>query len=328
MFKIISQGKFWLLLGLLLGFDAQLTSTVSAAVKPEQFYLSQGLSQNLDSLRNSTKNQLFIADNQGIFKVAYVPVEKQDYQQYEQILQQSQLFEAIATTLNEILILPSDITIVFSECGTINAFYDPQSQAIVMCYELIDDFAKFSAQYAANEEELLQATLGGIMYVLAHELAHALIHVLDIPVVGREEDAADQLAIIIATKLGEYEGKLGEFGKQMAIIPALQYRLKSQNSQEKNTVYWDDHPLDLQRYYNIICLLYGSDTTKYKTLAILAELPGARAQKCPGEYVQAYNGWLRLLQPHLETELTTDSPQSPPSSSQEPQPPANDKILW
>src|SRR5947209_7982502 len=43
---------------------------------------------------------------------------------------------------------------------------------------------------------------GNVLFVLAHETAHALISVFEIPVIGREEDAADALAAIVALKMG------------------------------------------------------------------------------------------------------------------------------
>ncbi|WP_245602678.1 DUF4344 domain-containing metallopeptidase [Gloeothece verrucosa] len=265
-------------------------------VKAKEVTLSR-LNQILEKA-NPTRSKEIPAVNKkyssskGQFHVAYVPVEQKNYKLLEKVFVQSKFFENLAQSLNQIFVLPSNITIVLSECGQANAFYSPEHQAIIMCYELVEDFAVFSAKYARTDEELFNATLGGTMYVFIHELGHALIHVLDLPVLGKEEDAVDQLAVIIASQAGD-------FGELMAIIPATQYLLNSNETQATNVAYWDEHSLDIQRYYQIICLFYGSNPEKYTDLARLARLPEERAQKCPIEYQKSYNNWTRLLQPHL-----------------------------
>ena len=42
---------------------------------------------------------------------------------------------------------------------------------------------------------------GNVLFVLAHETGHALISEFGLPVLGREEDAADSLAAIVAIKM-------------------------------------------------------------------------------------------------------------------------------
>ncbi|MEK9752119.1 MAG: DUF4344 domain-containing metallopeptidase, partial [Rhodospirillaceae bacterium] len=37
---------------------------------------------------------------------------------------------------------------------------------------------------------------GNVVFTLLHEAGHALIHMLDLPTLGREEDAADNLAAL------------------------------------------------------------------------------------------------------------------------------------
>ncbi|ACK71153.1 hypothetical protein PCC7424_2741 [Gloeothece citriformis PCC 7424] len=285
-------------LGLSLSFLFNFGLTPELTLKAQEVKSSQGnfRLEKLDQAQKIDRSQLYARGGQ--FKVGYAPLENQKYQPIEEVLIESQFFETLAATLNQVFILPSDINIVFAECGEINAFYSPDNQAIIMCYELIEDFAIFSAQYAATDEEWIKSTLGGTMYVFVHELGHALIHVLELPVVGREEDAVDQLAVIIASEAGE-------FGELMAIVPATQYQLRGSQADARNVPYWDEHSLDLQRYYQIICLFYGSNPSKYRTLATLAQLPGDRAQKCPAEYQKLYANWTQLLQPHVRVDFSS-----------------------
>ena len=223
---------------------------------------SQVQAQPLDKQSNSPDD--------GVFKVGYIPVKNPDLKPLEEITQESKLFEAIANELNKIFVLPTDIGIVLAECGQANAFYTSEHRAIVVCYELMVDFARFSSQYATSDQDIAQGMLGGTMYVFLHELGHALIDVLNLPTVGREEDAVDQLATLVSVQAGD-------LADEMTIIPALQYMVRSQETGTQNLPYWGEHSLDLQRYYNIMCLLYGSNPSKYSAIATLAQLPGERA---------------------------------------------------
>ncbi|NJL31644.1 MAG: hypothetical protein HC898_08450 [Phycisphaerales bacterium] len=64
--------------------------------------------------------------------------------------------------------------------------------------------------------------------------------------------------------------------------------------------YWGEHGLDLQRYYMIVCLLYGSDPEAYREFADDAELPAERQQDCPAEFEQVARSWGVLLDQHID----------------------------
>jgi hypothetical protein len=63
--------------------------------------------------------------------------------------------------------------------------------------------------------------------------------------------------------------------------------------------FYDEHGLDLQRAYTIVCYLYGSNPEKYKQLATDTKLPEERQGACVGEYKNQAWSWDELLRPHL-----------------------------
>jgi hypothetical protein len=63
--------------------------------------------------------------------------------------------------------------------------------------------------------------------------------------------------------------------------------------------FYDEHSLDEQRFYNIACLIYGADPTKYKGLVENKVLPEARARRCPTEWARISSAWTSLLKPYL-----------------------------
>ena len=62
------------------------------------------------------------------------------------------------------------------------------------------------------------------------------------------------------------------------------------------------HSLDKQRFYNVICWVYGSNTKKYAELTKGKDpiLPEGRAEGCEQEYERITKAWQTLLGPHLK----------------------------
>lgn len=56
------------------------------------------------------------------------------------------------------------------------------------------------------------------------------------------------------------------------------------------------HLTDGQRFYDLVCLAWGAGPEKAGNLG--PQLPADRRERCAGEFVQARNGWDRLLTPY------------------------------
>ena len=146
-----------------------------------------------------------------------------------------------------------------------------------------------------NEKYERQFVLSNVEFTVRHELAHALIWELKPPVFGKEEDVADIFAVIgqlqMPVRTGEEDivEQLGEVADGWKLEWQLALEEKSDHA------YWDLHSLDIQRYYNIVCLVYGSDPVKHAGLIKTAALPIDRAEWCHEEYDQAQNAmqWAR-----------------------------------
>lgn len=236
---------------------------------------------------------LSCTSDKGDFKVVYEPVTDQNLVPFEQVFQESQLFEGLAESLNEFLILPHDLYIVLGECGQPNAFYTSEKSAIIMCYELMGLLAISFQDLAASDSELGQAMLSTMAFVFFHELGHALIDIYDIPATGREEDAVDQLSTFILA-----EG--GEAGEEMVLTGATWFYLNAENTELSDSAFADEHSLDKQRFYNLACWIYGKDPGKRLPLVTTGMLPEARALRCPDEYVKLSISWDTLLKPYIK----------------------------
>lgn len=256
----------------------------------------------------------FAGVKQSGFRVAYAPSKNPLHEQFRTVLQDNRIFELVAEGLNKTVRLPRTIDIQLVDCGAINAFYDPNNNRIMVCYELLAYFVGVFKPSAQSDAQLGQAVMGATIFSFYHEAGHALIHQLDLPTVGREEDAVDQLATLILMAAGDD-------GIGMALSGAYWFQLQQKAGHE--TPFWDEHSFEGQRFYNILCLIYGSDAAKYGGFVSSGNLPAARAQRCGEEYAKTQRSWEKLLQPHLANDAATEigyTPSVPLAETNDPQP--------
>lgn len=192
--------------------------------------------------------------------------------------------------MNQGIALPRDIWTQFAPCQQVNAYYDPFAVQVVMCYEIVLHFGETFAPFAEDTTQLGAAMINATVFVYFHEMGHALIDQLDLPITGREEDAADQLSTVILAGAGKD-------GEDMALEGAFWFLLKSAGSQDE-LAFWDEHSLDPQRFFNIACWIYGKSPGNHTWLVETELLPQSRAQRCPSEWAQIESSWERLLAPH------------------------------
>jgi hypothetical protein len=160
-----------------------------------------------------------------------------------------------------------------------------------MCYELVSYFLAVFRPHATSAEQVGAVTMGAIVFTFFHELGHALVHHLELPVTGREEDASDQVATLILLEAGDD-------GVAMALSGARWFGLLAKENAQR-TPFWDEHGLDGQRFYNVICLVYGAAPNERAEL-VGEFLPEARAKRCPSEFVKIDAAWQKLLAAHLK----------------------------
>lgn len=145
--------------------------------------------------------------------------------------------------------------------------------------------------------------LSNTAWTLYHELGHALVDVFDIPVLGREEDAVDDLAVLMM--LGEEPSVLRD---QMITDAAWywSYAGAEQEAAGHQPAYWDEHSLNQQRFYRAICIAYGSDPDRFAHLAEVAHLPADMQDTCVWQYEAALSAWQTVLSGHVNAGAPAD----------------------
>lgn len=234
------------------------------------------------------------SSDKGDFKVVHTPLADHKYDSIDQAIRENRTLEDAAEQLNEKLALPQDITLQAKSCGQPNAFYNPDDHSLTICYELMEHFYNLAKAQGKSEQESNIYMNDAITFVFCHELGHALIDTYKLPVTGREEDVADQLATYVSCE------ELGERGERAAAAGAMSFAYQSGGGrgQPGDQAYADEHSLDQQRFYNILCWLYGHDPNKHSKIVSSGALPRNRAQRCSGEYHQIVTTWQELLKPY------------------------------
>lgn len=237
----------------------------------------------------------------GVFKMRYEEGKDDASKAFAASLKEMAVFDALAGGITDTVRLPNDLNGVFRNCGEINAFYDPKTREVIMCYELLSMLSDTAARNSNDADSNGQFVLGAAFFFFLHELGHALVDQLDLPITGKEEDAVDEIATLIMLA-GDEEDSGGQ-GAQMVAAAAFQFKEMAATRQSMtDLVFWDEHSLDAQRMYGILCMIYGSNPTANAAMVGDQGLPKARAAQCPADYQKRQRAWERLLESSLKPE--------------------------
>lgn len=127
----------------------------------------------------------------------------------------------VAQVVHDLTFPGMDVTWSVESCGMINAFYAPVSKHLTICTEL--------------------AALGPslVWFAASHEMGHAMIRQLNIPITGMEEMAADEVASLEMCVFQDHCDDLA--------IVARYFWIRGHDEDPT-----DDHPGDKRRGFTLI----------------------------------------------------------------------------
>lgn len=231
------------------------------------------------------------ADVGGRFVATYEPASTETAAD-EQFLRDRSVLDDFADNMNGYVRIPRDINVIGRDCGESNAFYNAEDHTIELCYELVGEERESFSAAGDSGEELDTAVYRSVVAILYHEVGHALIGELELPITGREEDVADQMAAYILTS--------DDDSKDFLLTAADSYALAGSRVEEyDDTDFSDTHSLDPQRSANFLCYVYGSDEITFQYLVDDGALNEDRAESCGEEYEKLSTAWDTLLEPHI-----------------------------
>ena len=136
----------------------------------------------------------------------YVPPKDAAQQAIYDQMKQGRALENLQQLLSP-LRLPYPLTLKVAGCdGAKNAWYG--DEVITVCYELLAEIVKNApAQDLPIGVSRADTVIGAALDIFLHETGHADFNMLQIPVLGREEDAADQFSAYVMLRLSKDEAR-------------------------------------------------------------------------------------------------------------------------
>jgi hypothetical protein len=197
-----------------------------------------------------------------------------------------------------------DLNIRTISCGVSNAWYQRVGNVptVSICYEYLLEVWQSMPEETKEVmgESMKDAVCGQLFFAVAHELGHAMFDIFDVPVFGRQEDAADAFATYIMLQFG------GEQALGLIDGAAYGYRayIKDLSTKPQVTVplaaFSSDHGAPEERYFNLICMAYGYDERLFSLE--MNKIPPSRAQKCKDEYEDIKYAMRTVFWSHLDHE--------------------------
>ena len=141
----------------------------------------------------------------------------------------------------------------------------------------------------------LEFIVGNVIFATMHEVGHMVITEMGLPVLGREEDAADAFAVIAGLKINN------DVSDSILIQSARGWFMSDRRAKKQGAalVFYDEHGLDQQRAYNIVCLMVGGNPAKFSKAADLTKMPEERQGTCQSDFSNASWSWDKALAPHI-----------------------------
>ena len=181
-------------------------------------------------------------------RIQYVPPKNAAHLSLYERLKEVRALERLRILLSP-LKLPRPLPFRLAGCdGESNAWYD--EEGVTVCYEFMADVLKAAPDQTLPSGIARQdAILGPVIDVFLHEAGHAAFDLLKVPVLGREEDAADMFSVYIMLQFGKDDAR------RLILGTAYQYKADVQQPQVSFELkkFSDEHGTPAQRFFNVLC---------------------------------------------------------------------------
>ena len=183
------------------------------------------------------------------------------------------------------------LPVLYDECGVTNAFYSPLTKSITLCDELVSELYEFFSGRQGSDRPAQVANAS--VFIVFHEIGHALVDILNLSVLGNDESAADALAAVMSA----------ETGRSFAAIIGGLY-LSSDSAS-----FGDEHNSGEDRFGDIVCWAIGSDSSLLfnSSLQSLTEPFIESNRDCVAEYAARKTSAISAVPPLADLRPTTQT---------------------
>lgn len=237
----------------------------------------------------------------GVFKIDYKKPSNSVHQKlYKALSNNDAIFLGDAVRfLNKLYDVPNDIQIVVADCGSRNSRYNLGEITIYICYETIQYKVKDYRTPVSTKKEYLSRVFKNSVFTFWHEIGHAMIHQLELPISSgklNQEDLADEFAVLsmIWRKDDKWTNTI--------VTSALHYKNRVILAQREGLTRkkYGYHSPDDKRYYNLMCLLYGAKPITFKRLEEKLNDEPFSSSSCKSNYYIRDKYWSEMLKSHTK----------------------------
>ena len=217
-----------------------------------------------------------------------------EYSAIHQRLKRREVLEHLQAFLSP-LQLTRRVQVRVEECGAETRPYRPGG-AVTICYEYIARIEALAPPAKTPEGVLREDMIAGaFVQVMLHEFAHAVFDILQVPLLGREEDAADKLAAFIML----------QFGKEVALptLSGAAWFFEASKRTWTGSDFSDVSGTEQQRFYNYLCIAHGADPRLFAPLLRNTLLKTHRAANCTSEYSDLQFAFNSTIMRHVDPDL-------------------------
>ena len=203
-------------------------------------------------------------------------------------LRHTQYFEKQVSDLNRHFKLPNNIYIGLGECQQKDAYYNKNSNMIIVCYELIFDiYDKFLREYEPNgitEKQATIMTLDVIDHIFYYQLAHALYDTLYISDNQKIDRSNEQ---IINSFANQIKRSMQQDSKDNAIISVGSwFKIMSDTKNTKSVNTWNEQNLNFEKFFHMACENSGLDRIKTLNFIEKGFIPTEKLVQCKIKYIE------------------------------------------
>jgi len=228
--------------------------------------------------------------------IAYEKPKNPAHDRLHDLLVEARVLEQVQEMLSPFR-LPKPLPISIESCdGESDARYLYSEARIKVCYEYVDEIWKdLPPDTTAGVVAPIDAIVGPLADVFFHEFGHALFDLHQIPVLGREEYAADTMSALLMLTVAKDEARRLILGAARWYTDDLETVVTFKPADFSGV-----HGTPHQRFYNLLCIAYGANQKMFGDLVEKGYLPEERAEDCKSEFQQAERAFDLLIRPHMD----------------------------
>jgi hypothetical protein len=243
-------------------------------------------------------------------EIAYVEPSEPEYRPIYEGLKKRQVLEELQQFLLP-LRLPRKVRVQIEQC---NKDIQPYTEGgpVTICYEYIHALEKFAEKIPADTRTARgvsheDAVVGGLVQAVLNGMSHAVFDILEVPVWGREEDAADKLAGFLMLQFGTENAR--------RLLNGAAFFFEASDRTWTGSDFADTGGTEAQRFYNYLCIAYGGDPKAFAdfvesggpgaragqpTKPRIDLLPQHRAERCKTEYYDLQYAFNQTIMPFVD----------------------------